>query len=153
MAIAGIAVGATKGYVYTRSEYPHAIAAFDAALAIARREGLLGGNVLGSSLAFDIEQRVGAGAYICGEETSLLESLEGRRGQVRAKPPLPAHKGLFGQPTVMNNVVTLASVPFILSEGRGRLSGGRLWPVARHHADPAGRQREATPGCSRPASA
>ena len=117
MAINGIAVGATKGYVYTRSEYPHAIATFDAALAIARREGLLGANVLGSGFSFDIEQRVGAGAYICGEETSLLESLEGRRGQVRAKPPLPAHKGLFGMPTVVNNLITLASVPFILSEG------------------------------------
>ncbi len=117
MAIAGIAVGATKGYVYTRSEYPHAVAAFDAALAVARKAGLLGDNVQGSGVAFDIEQRVGAGAYVCGEETSLLDSLEGRRGQVRAKPPLPAHKGLFGQPTVINNLVTLASVPFILSEG------------------------------------
>ena len=110
MAIAGFAVGATKGYVYTRSEYPHAIATFDAALAIARAAGLLGP-------AFDIEQRVGAGAYVCGEETALLESLEGRRGQVRAKPPLPAHKGLFGKPTVINNVITLASVPGILRLG------------------------------------
>jgi formate dehydrogenase iron-sulfur subunit len=110
MAIAGFAVGATKGYVYTRSEYPHAIATFDAALGIARAAGLLGHG-------FDIEQRVGAGAYVCGEETSLLESLEGRRGQVRAKPPLPAHKGLFGQPTVINNVITLASVPVILRDG------------------------------------
>ena len=110
MAIAGFAVGATKGYVYTRSEYPHAIATFNDALRIARTSGLLGPD-------FDIEQRVGAGAYVCGEETSLLESLEGRRGQVRAKPPLPAHKGLFGQPTVVNNVVTLASVPVILRDG------------------------------------
>jgi formate dehydrogenase iron-sulfur subunit len=110
MAIAGFAVGASKGYVYTRSEYPHAIATFDAALGIAREAGLLGAD-------FDIEQRVGAGAYVCGEETSLLESLEGRRGQVRAKPPLPAHKGLFGQPTVINNVITLASVPVILRDG------------------------------------
>ena len=110
MAIAGFAVGATKGYVYTRSEYPHAIATFDAALAIARAAGLLGP-------AFDIEQRAGAGAYVCGEETALLESLEGRRGQVRAKPPLPAHKGLFGKPTVINNVITLASVPGILRDG------------------------------------
>ena len=110
MAIAGFAVGASKGYVYTRSEYPHAIATFDAALDVARAAGLLGA-------AFDIEQRVGAGAYVCGEETSLLESLEGRRGQVRAKPPLPAHKGLFGQPTVINNVITLASVPVILRDG------------------------------------
>jgi formate dehydrogenase iron-sulfur subunit len=110
MAIAGFAVGATKGYVYTRSEYPHAIATFNAALTIARQAGILGGG-------FDIEQRVGAGAYICGEETSLLESLEGRRGQVRAKPPLPAHKGLFGFPTVVNNVITLATVPTILAHG------------------------------------
>jgi formate dehydrogenase iron-sulfur subunit len=110
MAIAGFAVGASKGYVYTRSEYPHAIATFDAALDIARREGLLGAG-------FDIEQRVGAGAYVCGEETSLLDSLEGKRGQVRPKPPLPAHRGLFGAPTVINNVVTLASVPIILSQG------------------------------------
>jgi formate dehydrogenase iron-sulfur subunit len=117
MAIAGASVGATKGYVYTRSEYPHAIATFNAALDVARRAGLLGPNVLGSSYAFDIEQRVGAGAYVCGEETSLLDSLEGKRGQVRAKPPLPAHKGLFGMPTVINNVVSLASVPIILTEG------------------------------------
>jgi formate dehydrogenase iron-sulfur subunit len=117
MTIAGITVGATKGYVYTRSEYPHAIATFNAALDVARREGLLGANVLGSSHAFDIEQRVGAGAYVCGEETSLLDSLEGKRGQVRAKPPLPAHKGLFGMPTVINNVVSLASVPIIMDKG------------------------------------
>ena len=110
MAIAGFAVGASKGYVYTRSEYPHAVATFDAALAIARAAGVIGGD-------FDIEQRVGAGAYVCGEETALLESLEGRRGQVRAKPPLPAHKGLFGQPTVINNAITLATVPVVLSDG------------------------------------
>lgn len=117
MAIAGIAAGATKGFVYTRSEYPHAVAAFNAALDIARREGVLGPRVLGSNFAFDIQQRVGAGAYICGEETSMLDSLEGRRGQVRAKPPLPALKGLFGRPTVVNNVITLVSVPFILEHG------------------------------------
>jgi formate dehydrogenase iron-sulfur subunit len=110
MAIAGFAAGASKGYVYTRSEYPHAINTFDAALEIARDAGILGP-------AFDIEQRVGAGAYICGEETSMLESLEGRRGQVRAKPPLPAHKGLFGCPTVINNLLTLATVPVILRDG------------------------------------
>ena len=117
MAIAGLTVGATKGYVYTRSEYPHAIATFDAALNAARRGGLLGPDVLGSGRQFDIEQRVGAGAYICGEETALLESLEGKRGQVRAKPPLPAHKGLFGCPTVVNNVITLATVPAIMVGG------------------------------------
>ena len=110
MAIAGFCVGASKGYVYTRSEYPHAIATFDAALKVARLGGLLGDG-------FDIEQRVGAGAYVCGEETALLESLEGKRGQVRAKPPLPAHKGLFGCPTVVNNVITLATVPAILTGG------------------------------------
>jgi formate dehydrogenase iron-sulfur subunit len=117
MLIAGFAVGATKGWVYTRSEYPHAIAAFERALAVARGAGLLGSDVLGAGFAFEIEQRVGAGAYICGEETALLESLEGRRGQVRAKPPLPVHKGLFGEPTVVNNVITLASVPGILADG------------------------------------
>jgi formate dehydrogenase iron-sulfur subunit len=117
MTIAALAVGATKGYVYIRSEYPHALAAFEAALAVARRGGLLGPKVADSSLAFDIEVRVGAGAYVCGEETSLLESLEGRRGIVRAKPPLPAHKGLFGCPTVINNVLSFASVPVILDPG------------------------------------
>mgnify|MGYP003700414597 CR=1 FL=1 len=117
MAIAGIATGATKGYVYLRSEYPHAIRAMDAAIAIARTAGILGASVLGSPNAFDIEVRVGAGAYVCGEETSLLESLEGKRGQVRAKPPLPAHKGLFGRPTVVNNVISLASVPVIMDKG------------------------------------
>jgi formate dehydrogenase iron-sulfur subunit len=110
MIIAGFATGATKGYVYTRSEYPQAIATFDQALAVARAAGLLGAD-------FDIEQRVGAGAYVCGEETALLESLEGRRGQVRAKPPLPAHHGLFGCPTAVNNVLTLASVPVVLRDG------------------------------------
>jgi formate dehydrogenase iron-sulfur subunit len=117
MLIAGFAIGARQGWVYTRSEYPQAIAAFERALAAARGAGLLGGDVLGAGFAFEIEQRVGAGAYICGEETALLESLEGRRGQVRAKPPLPVHKGLFGEPTVVNNVVTLASVPAILADG------------------------------------
>jgi formate dehydrogenase iron-sulfur subunit len=117
MAIGGFAVGADKGYVYVRSEYPHAIAAFEAALGAARKGGLLGKDVAGSGFAFDIELRVGAGSYVCGEETALLESLEGKRGQVRAKPPLPAHKGLFGQPTAVNNVLSLAAVPFILAEG------------------------------------
>jgi formate dehydrogenase iron-sulfur subunit len=117
MAIAGIAVGATKGYIYIRSEYPHAIAAMAAAIAAARRGGMLGGKVAGSSFAFDLEVREGAGAYVCGEETSLLDSLEGKRGVVRAKPPLPAHKGLFGKPTVINNVLSLATVPIIMDNG------------------------------------
>ncbi|MDB5566157.1 MAG: nuoF, partial [Tardiphaga sp.] len=98
MTIAGIAVGATKGYIYIRSEYPHAIVAMNEAIAAAKRAGFLGDKICGSGHSFDIEVRVGAGAYVCGEETSLLESLEGRRGIVRAKPPLPAHKGLFGKP-------------------------------------------------------
>jgi formate dehydrogenase iron-sulfur subunit len=117
MAIAGIATGATKGYVYIRSEYPHAVAAMEAAIAVARRGGMLGNAVAGSAFSFDMEVRVGAGAYVCGEETSLLDSLEGKRGQVRAKPPLPAHKGLFGRPTVINNVLSFASVPIILDQG------------------------------------
>jgi len=117
MAIAGIATGATKGFVYIRSEYPHAVATMNKAVAIARKAGVLGVNVLGSPNAFDIEIRVGAGAYVCGEETSLLNSLEGKRGVVRAKPPLPAIQGLFGKPTVINNVISLASVPVIMDKG------------------------------------
>ncbi|AEG54770.1 formate dehydrogenase beta subunit [Sinorhizobium meliloti] len=119
MAIAGIATSATKGYIYTRSEYPHAIAVMSAAIEIARAAGVLGASVLGSAHAFDMEVRTGAGAYVCGEETSLLNSLEGKRGLVRAKPPLPAHKGLFDRPTVINNVISLASVPVILDKGAG----------------------------------
>jgi formate dehydrogenase iron-sulfur subunit len=117
MAIAGIAVGATRGFLYIRSEYPHAIRVMSRAIETARREGLLGVGIAGSAYDFDLEIRVGAGAYVCGEETALLDSLEGKRGQVRAKPPLPAHKGAFGRPTVVNNVVSLASVPAILAGG------------------------------------
>ncbi|UCI07631.1 formate dehydrogenase beta subunit [Mesorhizobium sp. B1-1-8] len=117
MTIAGIATGATKGFVYIRSEYPHAVATMNKAVEIARKHGVLGVNVLGSSSAFDMEIRVGAGAYVCGEETSLLNSLEGKRGVVRAKPPLPAIQGLFGKPTVINNVISLASVPIIMDRG------------------------------------
>ena len=117
MLIAGIAVGADKGYVYLRSEYPLAQRIFAEALERARHGGWLGADIQGSGHAFDIELRIGAGAYICGEETSLLESLEGRRGQVRFKPPLPAIEGLFGKPTVINNLITLASVPDILVHG------------------------------------
>jgi formate dehydrogenase iron-sulfur subunit len=117
MTIAGIAVGATQGYIYLRSEYPHAHRALNAAIADAYKAGYLGADVRGSGKRFDLEVRLGAGAYICGEETSLLDSLEGKRGQVRFKPPLPAIKGLFGQPTVINNVITLASVPIILDKG------------------------------------
>ncbi|MFP5277788.1 MAG: formate dehydrogenase beta subunit [Acidobacteriota bacterium] len=117
MTIAGIAVGATRGYIYIRSEYPHAFRTVQKTIAIARDKGYLGPNVAGSGKAFDLEARLGAGAYICGEETALLESLEGRRGQIRPKPPLPAIEGLFGKPTVVNNVISLASVPIILNKG------------------------------------
>ncbi len=117
MAIAGLAVGATKGFIYIRSEYPHAFRTMRKALVAARSAGLLGPSVLGSGHPFDIEARLGAGAYICGEETSLLDSLEGKRGQVRAKPPLPAISGLFGKPTVINNVLSFAATPWILAHG------------------------------------
>jgi len=117
MAIASLATGATKGFVYTRSEYPHAIAVMTEAVEIARKAGILGSSVLGSGKSFDMEVRTGAGAYVCGEETALLNSLEGKRGVVRAKPPLPAHKGLFNCPTVINNVISLASVPVIIDKG------------------------------------
>ncbi len=117
MIVAGLAVGADKGFVYIRSEYPHAFRTMSDAIAVAEKAGLLGASVLGSGHAFDMEARLGAGAYICGEETSLLESLEGKRGAVRAKPPLPALAGLFGKPTVVNNVLTLAAVPSILADG------------------------------------
>jgi formate dehydrogenase iron-sulfur subunit len=117
MAIAGLATGATQGYLYTRSEYPNAIAIMREAIDIARASGILGASVLGSGRAFDMEVRVGAGAYVCGEETALLNSLEGKRGVVRAKPPLPALQGFLGRPTVVNNVISLASVPIILDRG------------------------------------
>jgi len=117
MAIAGIATGATQGFIYIRSEYPDAVRVMEAAIAAARAAGYLGDRLLGSLHDFDLEVRVGAGAYVCGEETAMLDSLEGRRGVVRTKPPLPAHQGLFGKPTVVNNVLSLAAVPTILAEG------------------------------------
>ena len=117
MTIAGIAVGATQGIVYLRSEYPYAIATLQKAIDIARADSWLGKSVLGSTYSFDIQIRVGAGSYVCGEETAMLESIEGKRGVVRAKPPLPAIEGLFGKPTIINNVLTLATVPMILAEG------------------------------------
>jgi len=119
MAIAGLAVGATQGWVYVRSEYPHAIATLREAIRRATAAGFLGDDVLGSGRAFRIEVRKAAGAYVCGEETAMLESLEGRRGVVRAKPPLPALQGLFGRPTVINNVISLATVPIVLARGAG----------------------------------
>lgn len=117
MTIAGLAVGATRGYIYVRSEYPHAIAALNEAITHAANAGYLGDDILGCGKAFHLEVRKGAGSYVCGEETALLESLEGKRGIVRAKPPLPAIEGLFGQPTVINNVISLATVPLIMARG------------------------------------
>ena len=117
MAIAGYAVGASKGYIYLRSEYPLTYRILLEALDNVRSAGWLGKNIQGSGFDFDIEVHLGAGAYICGEETAMLESLEGKRGMIRYKPPLPAHEGLFGKPTVVNNVVTLASVPDIINLG------------------------------------
>ena len=117
MTIAGVAVDATQGYIYLRIEYPHAFEILNAAIASAYEAGYLGANIQGSGKCFDLEVRLGAGAYVCGEETALMESLEGKRGLVRFKPPLPAISGLFGQPTVVNNVRSLASVPVILDKG------------------------------------
>jgi formate dehydrogenase iron-sulfur subunit len=117
MAIAAVAVGATRGYIYLRSEYPHAHRTLQRAILKAENAGILGGSVLGTDHAFRLEVRLGAGAYICGEETSLLESLEGKRAIVRAKPPIPALQGLFGKPTVVNNVLSFAAVPWILAHG------------------------------------
>ena len=117
MTIAGLAVGAAMGYVYLRAEYPLAIRIMNEAIAIAEAAGLLGDDVMNSGRAFHLEVREAAGAYICGEETSMLESLEGKRGMIRYRPPLPAVKGLFGAPTLVNNVITLASVPIILARG------------------------------------
>jgi formate dehydrogenase iron-sulfur subunit len=117
MTIAGLAVGATQGYVYIRAEYPQAIKTMRQAIEHARSAGFLGEKILGGKRGFELEVREAAGAYICGEETSLLESLEGKRGMVRYRPPLPAIKGLFGAPTVVNNVVSLSSVPIILAKG------------------------------------
>jgi formate dehydrogenase iron-sulfur subunit len=138
MTIAGWAVGANDGYIYIRSEYPDAIESLGAAIDAAQSKGWLGEDVLGSGFAFRIHVRVGAGAYICGEETAMLESLEGKRGVVRAKPPLPALEGLFGKPTVVNNVLSLATVPAIMADGAaaytalgtGRSRGTQVFQLA-----------------------
>jgi formate dehydrogenase iron-sulfur subunit len=138
MAVAGYAVGAHEGYLYLRSEYPDAVVAVRRAVDVARARGWLGDDVLGSGFGFDVQVRVGAGAYICGEETSMLESLEGRRGVIRAKPPLPALVGLFAAPTVVNNLLTLATVPAVLAGGArayadlgvGRSRGTQVFQLA-----------------------
>jgi formate dehydrogenase iron-sulfur subunit len=123
MTIAGIATGATKAYIYLRSEYPHAIRTMQKAIALATQAKLLGDDVMGSGHRFHLQVFTGAGAYVCGEETALLDSLEGKRGQVRAKPPIPALVGLLGKPTIINNTVSLATIPVILEKG------------ARHYAE------------------
>ena len=138
MAIAAIATGATEGYIYIRSEYPQAIATMRAAIGMWEKAGLLGDSIAGSGKAFRLNIRRGAGAYICGEESSMLESLEGKRGVVRAKPPIPAISGLNGKPTVVNNVLTLASVPVIIAKGAahykafgmGRSRGSQAFQLA-----------------------
>ena len=117
MTIAALATGASQGYIYIRGEYPEAEASIAGAIRAARETGLLGPDILGSGFAFDIELRRGAGAYICGEETALFESIEGKRGEPRNKPPFPVEVGLFGKPTVVNNVETLANIPLIVVEG------------------------------------
>jgi formate dehydrogenase iron-sulfur subunit len=117
MVIAGLAGGATKGFVYIRSEYPDAIATLKEAIGVLEKSEWLGRNIQGTEHSFTLEVRRGAGAYICGEETAMLESLEGKRGMVRAKPPIPALQGLFGKPTIINNVLSFAAVPFILAKG------------------------------------
>ncbi len=117
MAIAGLAVGATQGYIYIRAEYPQSIHTMRRAIELAEAAGYVGTSAMGGTRSFHVEVREAAGAYICGEETSMLESLEGKRGMIRYRPPLPAVKGLFGRPTVVNNVISLASVPLILAEG------------------------------------
>ena len=118
MTIAAFATGASLGYLYLRGEYPEAAARVSTAIDAARAAGLLGPDILGSGFAFDIELRRGAGAYICGEETALFESIEGKRGEPRNKPPFPVEVGLFGKPTVVNNVETLANIPLILLDRR-----------------------------------
>src|SRR5574344_2300735 len=117
MAIAGYAIGATQGYIYVRAEYPIAVKRLNIAIGQAREYGLLGKNIFDTDFSFDLEIRLGAGAFVCGEETALMTSIEGQRGMPRNKPPFPANKGLFGKPTIINNVETLANIPQIIWKG------------------------------------
>ena len=117
MAIAGYAIGASKGYIYVRAEYPIAVERLKIAIGQAREYGLLGEDIFGTGFNFDIDIRLGAGAFVCGEETALLTSIEGNRGEPRNKPPFPANKGLFQKPTIINNVETLANIPQIIMKG------------------------------------
>jgi NADH-quinone oxidoreductase subunit F len=144
MTIAAFATGASQGYLYIRGEYPEAESAIRSAIAASRATGLLGADILGSGFAFDIEVRRGAGAYICGEETALFESIEGKRGEPRNKPPFPVEVGLFGKPTVVNNVETLVNVPLVLELGGEAYAGigtegstgPRLFCLSGHVARP-----------------
>ncbi|NLF35814.1 MAG: NADH-quinone oxidoreductase subunit NuoF [Clostridiaceae bacterium] len=117
MAIAGYAIGSNQGYIYVRAEYPIAVKRLNIAIKQAKEYGLLGNNIFGTGFNFDIEIRLGAGAFVCGEETALMTSIEGKRGEPRPRPPFPANKGLFGKPTILNNVETLANVPVIINKG------------------------------------
>src|SRR3990172_3471642 len=117
MIIGGKAIGANKGYIYVRAEYPLAIQRLNTAIGQARDYGLLGENIFGSGFDFDIELYYGAGAFVCGEETALMQSIEGKRGMPRPRPPFPAHKGLWAKPTVLNNVETFANIPQIIMRG------------------------------------
>ena len=123
MAIAGYAIGAQNGYFYVRAEYPIAVDRLRGAIKQAKEIGLLGNNILGTDFSFDVHIRLGAGAFVCGEETALLNSIEGQRGMPRPRPPFPAVKGLWNQPTIINNVETLACVPYILREGAEKFAG------------------------------
>ena len=149
MTIAGLAVGATRGFVYIRCEYPQAIRTMREAVERAKAAGFLGERIQGGTGSFHLEVREAAGAYICGEETSLLESLEGKRGMVRYRPPLPAIKGLFGKPSIINNVMSLASVPIILDKGAAFYKNYGSRPLARHAHDPARRATSNAAGSSR----
>ena len=123
MAIAGYAIGASQGYVYVRAEYPIAVQRLALAIEQAREYGLLGDNVLGLKFKFDLDIRLGAGAFVCGEETALLTSIEGNRGEPRLKPPFPAVEGLFAKPTIINNVETLSNIPQIIIKGADWFAG------------------------------
>ena len=123
MAIAGYAIGADQGYIYVRAEYPIAVSRLNAAIDQARNYGLLGKNIFGSGFNFDLELRLGAGAFVCGEETALMTSIEGKRGEPRPRPPFPANKGLWQKPTILNNVETYANVPVIILNGPEWFSG------------------------------
>jgi NADH-quinone oxidoreductase subunit F len=144
MAIAGYTIGATKGYNYIRGEFYEPIERFQSAIEEARAAGLLGKNIMGSGIDFDVDFHAGGGAYVCGEETALIESIEGKKGQPRFKPPFPASFGLYGRPTTINNTETLTSVPMILKNGgqwflelgKPNNGGSKIFAVSGHVKNP-----------------